>query len=322
MPRSIIRVASFAAPLLLLSCESASVKPATVFDYSFVDLALEYFVTGDEEVRGRIVNSRAAQHLATHASRTSEEGRTISATEIVEKLMHPRAEKSERAQEVRRLLSEIRQDSVWQKRCISEANASLPRDGQLTAKLYFTYGYDIGVAVSGNASLNLAHDHFLGDPDEVKYYCVHELHHAGFQAFHPLPSIGEIATTRHLVALVEYLTQLEGPAVHAAHRWREEADALTGDPDYIALQDAERMEAYEREYFILYEQLRSEPDRRLVEADWEIVTRMSSGDRLWYRVGARMAAAIDDSLGRGELLLLIESGPRAFLEAYLGIQRI
>jgi hypothetical protein len=44
------------------------------------------------------------------------------------------------------------------------------------------------------------------------------------------------------------------------------------------------------------------------EADkdaFAVVDRMSSGDRLWYRVGAMMAARIENKLGRTALLEII-----------------
>ncbi len=53
---------------------------------------------------------------------------------------------------------------------------------------------------------------------------------------------------------------------------------------------------------------------------WSGIDRMSSGDRLWYRVGARMAQKIEQASGRSALVALIKNGPAAFIEAYRGVQ--
>ena len=295
---------------------SSSLEPVSVFDFDFVDGALEYLATGDDATLQSVASSDAAMHLAVHASRVSLDGKEQSPREVTEGLLRPRREKAENAQAVRQLLSAVRQDARRQEACLSEVVAHLPEGSLTGARLYFTYGYDIGVAVSGNASLNLAHEHFLQDREEIWFYCVHELHHAGFQVFHDLPKLAELDTTSDLLGLVEYATQLEGTAVYAAWDWRERAGALAGDEDYRALLDNDLMARLEQEYFEIYDRLRSEPARPLVDSDWAILDRMSGGDRLWYRVGALMAAAIDTARGREELCRLVEAGPRAFIDAY------
>ena len=304
------------APLVVPVGGRPSIELASIFDFEFVDGALEYFATGDDATLQSMASTDAARHLAAHASRVSLAEKEQSPREITEGLMRPRREKAEDAQAVRQVLSVVRHDTLRQTVCLSEVLAHLPEGGLAGGRLYFTYGYDIGVAVSGNASLNLAHEHFLQDPGEIWFYCVHELHHAGFQALHDLPELAEIDTTHDLLGLVEYATQLEGTAVYAAWDWRQRAGALSGDEDYRALLDDDLMARLQQEYFEIYDRLRSEPVRPLADSDWAILDRMSGGDRLWYRVGAQMAAAIDAARGRGELCRLVEAGPRAFIDAY------
>lgn len=43
---------------------------------------------------------------------------------------------------------------------------------------------------------------------------------------------------------------------------------------------------------------------------------MSWGERLWYRVGARMAQRIEEKYGRAELVELIQKGPSEFIQSY------
>ncbi len=203
-----------------------------------------------------------------------------------------------------------------QVRCWKEAGATLPEGALADATLFLTVGYDIGVAVSGNASLNLAHPHFENDLNELWFYSVHELHHAGWHTYHPLPELSRVGTTRALAGLIRYCTAMEGLAVHAARNWRAEAGALSSDPDYVALLDAQRMDRYEAQFFALLRDLQAEEPRSLEEADWDILELMSTGERLWYRVGARMVYRIEQALGRDVLVEASLQGPDQVFNLY------
>jgi hypothetical protein len=79
------------------------------------------------------------------------------------------------------------------------------------------------------------------------------------------------------------------------------------------------MEAIERSY----DEIRAALERRGGEpadaAAMKALERMSS-ERLWYRVGGRMAAVIDTRLGRAALVGLVEKGPAAFRAEYRRLQ--
>ena len=60
--------------------------------------------------------------------------------------------------------------------------------------------------------------------------------------------------------------------------------------------------------------------RPLREADWTTIERFSSGDRLWYRVGALMAARIERSRGPERLRKLVIEGPDRFFAEYQGVR--
>ena len=47
-----------------------------------------------------------------------------------------------------------------------------------------------------------------------------------------------------------------------------------------------------------------------------VIERMSSGERLWYRVGAYMAQRIEASKGRAALVELVRQGPAQFITTY------
>jgi len=175
---------------------------------------------------------------------------------------------------------------------------------------------DIGVAFAPNASLNCTHPHFGEHPRELLYYAIHELHHVGFMTLHPPPKVADLETCADLLHLVRYLTQMEGMAVLAAWPRRRDEHALADDPDYVALEDAERMQddlaSYRKDVAYL-----AGRGGQPADADaWAVIERMSSGERLWYRVGAMMARDIESAKGRAALVELVRKGPDAFFAAY------
>jgi hypothetical protein len=105
-------------------------------------------------------------------------------------------------------------------------------------------------------------------------------------------------------------------AVLAAYARRREAHALGDDPDYVALGDEKRMQADLVSYFKDYDYLKRHRSE-LADADARaIIHRMSSGERLWYRVGARMAQRIEAAKGHAVLIGLVKQGPSQFMASY------
>jgi hypothetical protein len=148
------------------------------------------------------------------------------------------------------------------------------------------------------------------------YYAIHELHHVGFMVYRPPPKLSGMKTCGDLLRLVEYSTQLEGMAVLAAYQRRAEEHALSDDGDYVALQNESRMRQDEMRYFEDLHYLEHRSPEPADPAAWAVIDRMSSGERLWYRVGARMAQEIEQASGRATLVALINKGPGAFIAAY------
>ncbi len=285
-------------------------------DTTFIQLAIEYLETRNSELLPKIALTPAAHFLADHAARVSLSGNGPTAEELVEQLLKSHSMTGINPENIRDRLLLIQTDTDTQLRCWNEAADYLPIDALSGTVLYLTVGYDIGVAMNGCASLNLANHKFAANPEEFRFYCVHELHHVGFQKYNPMPALADIQTTSDLANLIRYSTAMEGLAVHAARKWRTEVGILETDSDYVALLNSEHMILYEKEFFRLYSSLAEAKPRSLVKDDWNILEPMSTGDRLWYRVGALMANQIERELGRNVLTETIVQGPEAFFRQY------
>jgi hypothetical protein len=166
--------------------------------------------------------------------------------------------------------------------------------------------------------VNLAHPHYLKNTREIKYYSIHELHHAGFVKLknNIMPSLN-ITTYGDMSKLIEYFTHLEGMGTYVPLDIRIRENAMSIDNDYILLRDDEQMKVLEKEFFEIYFHFKNNPKSIITDADWEKVSILSDSKRLWYRVGAIMAQKIDRTLGRGRLVNLISKPSEEFFKTYL-----
>jgi putative zinc-dependent peptidase DUF5700 len=276
------------------------------FDARFAQLAADYLDSRDRRAISVLAGLPATQHLLAHAQQFDYDVPTGSAGALVEELLVRSAGRQRTIRDaVAYFEGPLLDDPHW----VNDTLEYLPADFRFHGTLFLIAGYDIGVALAPHASLNAAHRHFDGHTRELLYYAIHELHHVGLMTYAPPPRIDGLKTCADVVHMIEYSTALEGTAVLAALERRRRDGALTDDEDYAALGDAPRMQQAEARYFQEYDALRR---RGLEAADRNalaVLERMSSGDRLWYRVGARMAERIERERGRAALIALITGRP-------------
>ncbi len=267
-----------------------------------------------------IASTTAAIHLKRHSDRTGYYPPGTTSRELTIDLLST-APAPDTLIEIEDLVQFASNNPAAQQSCLAEAAAYLPSEAKPNNPLHITWGYDIGVAMDDHASLNFTHPHFLGDREEIWFYCIHEGHHSGVMQVHPMPQISGIDTVQHLFDFIRYATFLEGLAVHAARNARREAGALEQDRDYLALEDSERLTRLLTTYWQYMSFIDGEIGVPLSDAHWAVVEEMSSGDRLWYVAGASMAADIEKTLGRAALLEIIRQGPETFFNAHQEVIR-
>jgi len=295
--------------------------PEVRLDAEFARLALEHVRTGDPALLEALARTPAAAHLLTHARAfDNEDVPRDSAAALVAHLLAPSPERAAGSATCARSLElfegTMRADRSW----IGDVERYLPPDRRLRATVHLTFGYDIGVAYGDQASLNCAHPRFAKDPRELLYYAVHELHHAGFMAFQPPVPFARVRTCADLLEVVRRHTQMEGMAVLSALPRRAAEGALASDGDSTALADPAEMRREEARYAELVRSLELCGEEPAGTEAWGVVERMSS-ERLWYRVGARMAQRIERARGRRALVELIELGADRFMQVAAQVAR-
>lgn len=296
-------------------------KGKVTYDFSFAELAVKYLETNDSVYLYKISELDALKHLMKHAKRYKYSVPKESELALAKHLLSPLEKR-------KAILPAFKQNLEYAKKNVAEmdvaqsiASQYLPVRSSFNGTLFFTFGYDLGVAYENNASLNLAHRFYLENRREIKYYSIHELHHAGFiyQKNSKMPSI-DITNYRQATELIEYLTHLEGMGTYAPYEIRRKEGALNIDKDYISLQDSVLMNKYEEEYFEIYNHFKLNPENLISKDDWGKISILSNKRRLWYRVGAKMAQTIDSKLGREKLIGLISQPSENFIATYLNIR--
>ncbi|HYU82429.1 MAG TPA: hypothetical protein VFA31_06800 [Candidatus Polarisedimenticolia bacterium] len=275
------------------------------FDARFARGALEYLATPDGAAPERLAGLPAVRHLLDHAERFDQPVPRSAGSELVRHLL---ARSAGSRDAIARSLDFFGGTLLEDPRWVGDALRYLPSDFRFRGSLFLVAGYDIGVALAPHASLNAGHPHFAGDPRELLYYAIHELHHVGFMTYSPPPRIADLRTCADLVGLVDYSTALEGTAVLAALDRRSTENALDRDEDYLALGDERRMRDHEERYDEERDYLRRRGTDPVDDEALAVIERMSGGDRLWYRVGARMAMRIEQAEGRAALVARIRQG--------------
>jgi hypothetical protein len=292
------------------------------YDFTFAELAIKYLETNDTGYLYKIAESNAARHIYNHAIKFKSDIPRDSPLELVKHLLLPIGEKRLLLPDFKRNLKYARDSIAGTGFVPRECLLYLPAGFEYKSTcLFFTFGYDLGVVIDGNASINLANSHYLKSMTEIKYYSVHELHHAGFVTLRDnfMPSL-KISKYKEMANLIEYYTQMEGMAVYAALDVRKKDNALTTDNDYIALLDSSLMRAYEKEFFDIYFYFKKNPEAEITEADWNKLSILSDEKRLWYRVGALMAQVIDNGIDRKKLVSLITEPSEKFFNTYLTLR--
>jgi hypothetical protein len=296
-------------------------KGNVIYDFSFAELAIKYIETNDSAYLKKIADLKATEHIFNHSRKFNYDVPNNSRIALVKYLLTPVNEKKNILPEFKRNLQfakdSIASNDFAQKICLQY----LPDNFQYSSSLFFTFGYDIGVVYGNNASINIAHPYFLKNQGEIKYYSIHELHHAGFVILKNnfMPSL-DILNYRQMSQLIEYFTHLEGMGTFAPLDIRKKENAMNTDKDYISLQDSVLMKEDEKEFFDIYFHFKNNPDSLLTAKDWNLISTLSDEKRLRYRVGARIAQTIDKNLGRIKLVSLISGPSENFINLYLMIR--
>ena len=202
---------------------------------------------------------------------------------------------------------------------LSEVLRYLPRRHFFNTTVYLNVGYD-DVVFGENVALNLSFPKLSQDKRESMYYLIHELAHAGYVRYHPLPELWNIRTNRELLKIIKFLTHLEGMGVISALRLRILENGLLDNDYRVLLNDAERTRRV-KHYFRLISKIERNLNKQVDKSHFQIFEKMSVKEtRLWYITGCHMAQEIEKSCGIETLRKLVKRGSEEFFDTYRNLQ--
>jgi len=294
-----------------------------VYDFTFAELVIKFLETANIDCLNKISELDATEHIFNHALRFNNGISTDSKLKFITSLLTPIDKHKEFLPCIIRNIEYAKEHIANHNIVEKTALEFLPEDFSFLGSLFFTVGYDIGVAFGNNCSLNLAHPIFLKrDMSEMKYYAIHELHHAGFIVLKGFMPSFEISNRKEMACIIEYLTHLEGMGTYAALSIREREGAMNTDNDYISLQDQNLLDSLIKEYFDIYRHFKDNPNKTLREEDWQKIGIPSDIKRLWYVVGAHIARTIDYRKGRTYLTKLISQPSENFIKTFMDFEHV
>lgn len=296
------------------------------YNFDFVELAIKFIETGEERYLDDISRTGGATHIFNNAMLGNNVEPDDTVLSFVTRFVTP-------IDKHRESLPRVKENLDYAKKYIAASGTAekialqcLPKGFSFTGTIFFTFGYDIGVAFGNNCSLNLANPIFQRkDKSEMLYYAIHEMHHAGFIQVRGGEMLSlDISTYKEMARLIEIATHTEGMGTYAPLAIREEEGAMDADSDYRTFQDSELMEQMIKELLDIYHYFKDSPDKVLSESDWQKMSVLSGGTggkRHWYIAGAHMAQVINDALGREYLVELISKDSGEFIQNYKNLER-
>ena len=265
-------------------------------DTSFAELVARH-AEGDGGARTALMSNPGLAAIVRHMKMS---GRRTDTRRIVGTILS----KTTNAAAIRKVLQRWQGRRAELTRHADAAITYLPGPLRRPPTLYLVAGYDIGFAAPPDVALNAAHPRFINDPDDIGPYLTHEVHHVGFMELRGTPPLRGLRTAAGLRKLVVYMTQLEVMGVHAAYEVRRSAARRAADPDYRVYDDDAIATATARRYAEVMARIPADgPVTAKVVG--EVLTAMSSGERLWYRVGALACHRIEQQQGRAALVASI-----------------
>jgi hypothetical protein len=196
----------------------------------------------------------------------------------------------------------------------------LPPTHMFRTTVHFILGYD-NIVYGEDVALNLNSTQFHLDRREILYYFIHELAHAGYLRYHPMPQLTEMKTIAELIDTVKLLTHLEGMGVISPLKLRNKEHGLL-DPDYKTIFNEKEKLRRVRRYFTLLSALEEKRNIKLGNDDIQVLDMMSRRpSRLWYITGCYMAQRIEIDKGSVALQRLVKNGSKEFFEVYSSIEK-
>lgn len=289
------------------------------FDYTGVELVINYFADTTNKSEQEIINHPGYQHILNHSKRFSSQP----LTEI--NLSNSLKGKSDgfNFSDITLRIDTLGKIIQWLKNSEQDiktifANLPfkyLPNEYKQNVIIYFVIGGYNGIAFNDKICVNIDYKPFRDNHNEIKLYIAHELFHIGFEKYHQLPDIFKTKTVKDLKTIVLSMTMNEGLATLTPYHKRIEMNEIS-DKDYVALLDTTILNKKINQFDQLIKYLDENSGKEITNEILSNVLGQCSGDRLFYIVGCYMGLKIENKFGKEKVAELVKGTSELFFETY------
>ncbi|MCK4352299.1 hypothetical protein KAW65_02710 [candidate division WOR-3 bacterium] len=294
------------------------------YDFSAVELVIDYFLKRNNNKINEIVNHPAYKLVFEHSKRFS--STALNKDMLVLSLKGKStafgfSNINERLSILKEMVNYLKNnEQKIKEEFIPLALFYLPRDYKPEVTVYFIIGGYNGIALNDEVAINIDWEQFRSAPQEIFLYLPHELFHIGFAHYQQVPDISIVKTKEDLRKLVMSFTMNEGLATLVTYQKRIDLNALS-DYDYSILINSLLLTKKVKQFMSLIQILGRNISDFVTNKLLAEVLGQCSGDRLFYVVGCYMGLKIEQNYGREKLIELIKHSPEKFFEVFKNVDR-
>ena len=281
------------------------------FDFSFVDLFIK------NQNNRKFVNHKSMDIIYSHYLNFNTNKPVLSKADLVRKTINSFSGKS--IHDLITARDYVKNNAgKWKTILVDELKSRIPISYVINSTIYFSISYDMGIAFNDDVVIDLSYSYYQQNPEEIVYSILHELSHVVLLTYHKPLNYSLLKTRNELLQLVRFNILLEGLGMIFPYELRIKDKNLM-NLDYQRLNETKHMEEREKRLSEIISELEKNSQKPITEKDWNLIDELSE-KRIWYLIGAKMAIAIENNLGREMLMKCIIEGEDFFFELFKKIK--
>ena len=283
-----------------------------IFDFSFIDS----FIKNQND--SNFISHKSMDVIYHHYKNFNINKNFLSKTELLERNINSFSGKS--IQDLITTRDYVKNNSEkWKNILTEQLKTKIPTSYVIKSTIYFSIGYDMGIAFDDDVVIDLSFSYFQQYPEEILYFILRELSHVVIYTYHKPLNFSLAKNCKDLSDIVRFHTLLEGLGVYFPYELRKK-DKNLFQSDYQNLLEKKYLDLGEKKINEIISQLANNSQKILEEKDWHLLDDLSE-KRYWYVIGAKMALDIEKNYGRERVIQCIIEGEDLFFKLYNQIKK-
>ena len=278
-----------------------------IFDFSFIELFIK------DQNDKKFLNHKSMDIIYSHYLNYNSNKPVLTKEDLLKKNINSFSGKS--IQDLITTKNFVKNNTEkWKNIIIHELKKNSPISYVCKSTVFFSIGYDMGIAFNDNVVIDLSFSYYQEFPEEILYFIIHELSHVVVYTYHKPLNFSLVKIKKDILDIVRFHTLLEGLGVFFPYELRKKDKNLI-HKDYQNLSNKTYLEQGEKRLTEILLQLEHTSDKGVEEKDWQLIGELSE-TRYWYVIGAKMALDIEKKYGKEKILNCIVEGEELFFRLY------